>query len=163
MPLRNRGHAEKLFSKSNGVKKMGYTNYWNNPEFTDVKWDALCIAAGAILTHSGICSGWDGSGTPEITATEISFNGTGEDSHETFCITKAASEFTFCKTARKPYDAVCLAVLMCAALIGKLDYSSDGDGEEGHGDAARAIVQAAVIRGDRTAMVQASVLTGVQS
>jgi len=126
---------------------MGYTNYWNHGNFSDVKWDALCIAAGAILTHSGICAGWDGEGTPEITADAITFNGTGEDSHETFQITKAASDFTFCKTARKPYDAVTLAVLMCATLILKsFEYHSDGDGEQGHGDAARAIVQAAVIR-----------------
>lgn len=128
---------------------MGYTNYWNHGNFSDVKWDALTIAAAQILQHSGlICAGWDGDNAPEITADAITFNGRGDDAHETFQITKAASEFTFCKTARKPYDATCMAVLMCASLILKsFEYSSDGDGEPGHGDEARAIVRAAVIQG----------------
>ena len=34
------------------------------------------------------------------------FNGIGDDSHETAVVYKGASEFEFCKTARKPYDSV---------------------------------------------------------
>lgn len=36
----------------------------------------------------------------------IAFNGVGDDAHETASVTKEASKFEFCKTARKPYDSV---------------------------------------------------------
>ena len=36
----------------------------------------------------------------------ITFNGVGDDAHETASVTKEASGFEFCKTARKPYDSV---------------------------------------------------------
>lgn len=55
-----------------------------------------------------------------------------EDSHESFVIANEATEFTFCKTARKPYDAVVCAVLILAkAYFGKnIEISSDGDWAE---------------------------------
>ncbi len=43
---------------------------------------------------------------PVFTKCDIMFNGVGDDSHETAVVYKQASEFEFCKTARKPYDSV---------------------------------------------------------
>ena len=51
----------------------------------------------------------------------INFNGKGKDCHETFYITRTAEEtgqedksFSFCKTARKPYDKYVVACLLLA-------------------------------------------------
>lgn len=58
---------------------------------------------------------------PKINSRQIRFNGAGEDSHETFYISKSKPKsstlsdgaFGFCKTARKPYDvAVCLILMV---------------------------------------------------
>ena len=43
---------------------------------------------------------------PVFNSRHIMFNGIGDDSHETAAVYKGASEFEFCKTARKPYDSV---------------------------------------------------------
>ncbi len=43
---------------------------------------------------------------PVFNTRHIMFNGIGDDSHETAVVYKGASEFEFCKTARKPYDSV---------------------------------------------------------
>lgn len=43
---------------------------------------------------------------PVFNSRHIMFNGIGDDSHETAVVYKGASEFEFCKTARKPYDSV---------------------------------------------------------
>jgi hypothetical protein len=59
----------------------------------------------------------------------VRFNGYGEDSHETFLFSiDGADSFNFCKTARKPYDAVVTACLIhMKEIYGALvDIGSDG-------------------------------------
>jgi hypothetical protein len=48
---------------------------------------------------------------PFLGERQIQFNGVGDDSHETFHLTKASQDFEFCKTAMKPYDDVVVAVM----------------------------------------------------
>ena len=76
-------------------------------------------------------AGWDGDVgiLPEFLKDRISFNGVGEDAHETFVLTPKETGFTFCKTARKPYDTLVVAILCLADLTfpGLLSISSDGD------------------------------------
>ena len=127
---------------------MGYTHYWNHGSFTDAQWRILTMNAALLIKASRICAGWDGDVHTEIEISNnvISFNGVGEDAHETFALTRAPSEFTFCKTARKPYDAVVVAVLVSAALqADHFEWSSDGDGEADQLTAAQELVQLAII------------------
>lgn len=48
----------------------------------------------------------DADSKPVFSKDYIAFNGLGDDAHETAAVTKEASGFEFCKTARKPYDSV---------------------------------------------------------
>lgn len=83
-----------------------------------------------------LCGG-NGFGEPKIDNTHIIFNGDGSKDldHETFYVTMDYNEedakFSFCKTARKPYDtAVCLALLCLKEYFGDdITVSSDGNME----------------------------------
>lgn len=70
----------------------------------------------------------DKLGAWEITDTHVAFNGFGPDSHETFYWPASAEGFNFCKTARKPYDAVVTACLIhLKDVYGEgVDIGSDG-------------------------------------
>ena len=110
---------------------MGYTHYWRQlRDFTDTEWQELTRLTNLIIAdNEGILSdGFGEGGKPEVNGEHIWFNGLGEDSHETFRITKKkrAKEdyeeqeaydrqgaFEFCKTAHKPYDKYVVADL-CA-------------------------------------------------
>jgi hypothetical protein len=89
---------------------MGYTHYFKNkPAFTDVQWAALTEDVKKLIKNSNVPLG-DANGNigskPVFNTRHIMFNGIGDDSHETAVVYKGASEFEFCKTARKPYDSV---------------------------------------------------------
>lgn len=53
----------------------------------------------------------------------------GEDSHETFSLTREAQDFEFCKTAQKPYDEVVVAVMTEARDINP-SFNPRSDGGE---------------------------------
>lgn len=135
---------------------MGYTHYLEfKKTYTDDQWTDFVntakrlyhalpantdTAGGCYLDQPlSICGGY-GNGEPVIgQPTEWSngepvvwFNGDEKDGmdHETFCIVKNKKEWSFCKTARKPYD-----LLVCAILLAARDYlgaevGSDGDIED---------------------------------
>jgi hypothetical protein len=69
---------------------------------------------------------------PEITDKHIVFNGTGDDGHETFILCFGQQEWSFCKTARKPYDVLVVTVLMfCECYApGAWDIGSDGNNDD---------------------------------
>ena len=119
---------------------MGYTHYWRQQrDFTDTEWQELTRLAKLITADGqGILANAfsDKNSKPTIDNEEISFNGIGDDGHETFCITRKKRDlydyekqdsiqdaymhdksgggvFNFCKTAHKPYDKYVVAVL-CA-------------------------------------------------
>ncbi len=65
---------------------------------------------------------------PVIESDKIMFNGVEDDSHETCCIVKGVTDFDFCKTSHKPYDAVVVEVLKTARIHNlSIELSSDGD------------------------------------
>ena len=125
---------------------MGYTHYWRQQrDFTDTEWQELTRLAKLIIAdNEGILSdGFGEGGKPEVNGEHIWFNGLGEDSHETFRITKKkrAKEdyeeqeaydrqgaFEFCKTAHKPYDKYVVAVL-CALYNMEVKDWPLGDGK----------------------------------
>ena len=115
---------------------MGYTNYWQQPDFTDEEWTKIKDEYKYI---KDICE-------PTIkdetnSDDEIVFNGKIE--HETFTLFKNLKtmeseynrdyltldnpRFNFCKTARKPYDIAVWHLLYFANIIsnGKLDIGRD--------------------------------------
>jgi len=118
----------------------GYTNYFYKTKDLK-KFDAPFVnEVKRIVAASGVPLGnWDGKGKPKITDTIISLNGVGEDSYESFVITAEYEKkddffnkgFNFCKTDRKPYDAVVKAILMSAKKHGVIDrWKFDGDDTE---------------------------------
>lgn len=114
---------------------MGYTHYWHNSKgFNDKQWKLLQDAAHRIFMGAAVKLGnAHGHDSPEISDERIAFNGwedDGED-YETCAIERRGEEFSFCKTARRPYDTYVVALIDCAERINKdFTWSSDGDDEE---------------------------------
>ena len=110
---------------------MGYTHYWESKGFDPQGWQLFTATARKVINLAradGIAiAGSNGTGTPDLTADEVCFNGRDSDSHETAFISRNAGTHEFCKTARKPYDAVVVALLVYGAELGGLTWSSDGD------------------------------------
>ena len=125
---------------------MGYTHYWNFKKVVkDIENSEAKFAAAVDLFKKGMEKLSDiqlangiGEGEPTITPTRLCFNGSvdlGQD-YETFDVglhyNEHDSEFNFCKTAYRPYDAaVCLALLCLKEAYGDdFSYSTDGNGSE---------------------------------
>jgi hypothetical protein len=109
---------------------MGYTHYINHYHpFSSEQWADVqrFITAAIAATDVPICSG-SGAGPPEITDECIHFNGCGDDSYEDFYLDReATSPHAFCKTERKPYDVVVVALLIYInETTDCLDSGSDG-------------------------------------
>lgn len=126
---------------------MGYTHYWKQRRnFTKTAWATIVEDVNAILTYATTEAGivladGDGKGgtSPSYTADDLSFNGLGEDAHETFWIDRIRTKTWeggtlgggFCKTARKPYDVVVVAVLCYLATVAEShSVESDGHGRD---------------------------------
>jgi hypothetical protein len=135
---------------------MGYTHYWTQTrDFDETTMGDIAGAVRRIIkTASGrkvenhytnggevtlkIC-GYDGTGSPTLSKTEISFNGEGPNlDHETFYFTAKRElpyegaeadrmGWRFCKTAHKPYDVVVTACLTFLQADYGFEVSSDGD------------------------------------
>ena len=129
---------------------MGYTNYWENLGHKDDATNFLKVVEEAKKLYDNLpehsesaggyhsadplkLCGWDGTGEPVFTETEISFNGDatlGLD-HESFRVTPNTSKFDFCKTARKPYDLmVCAVLISMKKHLVTFSYSSDGNSDD---------------------------------
>ena len=85
-------------------KIMGYTNYYTqNEEIAQEKWDNILKEYRYIQKVMK-----DVITDVSESKDEIAFNGVGNDSHETFILTRKFPEgkdpFHFCKTKFKPYD-----------------------------------------------------------
>jgi hypothetical protein len=116
---------------------VGYTHYHTQHQeipaetWAAIRADAERLIEAARLGDVAIC-GWDGTGDPVHDEQEIRLNGSavGDLDHETFALERAGSGFAFCKTARKPYDAVVAGILARAvhhAGQSVISVSSDGD------------------------------------
>lgn len=112
---------------------MGYTHYWKQTRaFTALEWKELRRAIEQVLNNSP-CELGDGAGegTPEITDGEIVFNGKDDDRFETMCISQQPPDGggDFCKTGRRNYDTVVIAVLVLAENIAPDMFKARSDGE----------------------------------
>jgi hypothetical protein len=113
---------------------MGYTNYhYQKENFNDEEWDYILHHKNKIMEHFG-----DVEIEEDISDKDTIFlNGVGENSHETFILSKEKREledwekkdswvmnsykekgaFRFCKTNGKPYDSIVWNVLLKAYEI----------------------------------------------
>jgi hypothetical protein len=122
---------------------MGYTQYFKpvgkkNP--TKAEWRKFLVEVRGIIENCDVPLRleFDVDDPPRLDDDAIVFNGVGNDGHETFMLERVPSRREgrclnwFCKTARKPYDAVVVAVLAAAKrrFPWWLSLSSDGDGEQ---------------------------------
>lgn len=149
---------------------MGYTHYWHQKrDFKVAEWKAITDNTTALLASNNLpplLYEADSNELPLVDKDTIRFNGKLDDGHETFILTRKrrapydyetaedarGGSFDFCKTARKPYDAAVVAVLLFAAHAapGAISLSSDGDLEDwGDGlSLARTIVPEIQNRGE---------------
>ena len=132
---------------------MGYTHSWRqHRDFSAAEWETLVKYTKILFRvakKDGIklANGLGDVGTkPEINTKRIFFNGEGDDSYETFHLTREKCYvdyisleeqnregcFSFCKTQYRPYDPVVVTILVMANKIAPdaIKISSDG------GDAA---------------------------
>lgn len=109
---------------------MGYTHYWERPlELEKERFSLLSNEVKKLFEASKelgikLSDGLDKKPEPFVDEEDIWFNGRGDESHESFHLpriftpqewmkpSKAELYFSFCKTARKPYDLTVMAVLI---------------------------------------------------
>jgi hypothetical protein len=101
---------------------MGYTHYFSKVKETrddSLRFEMFANDVSRIIDYAVINYGieiadacGENLGKWEVSKEFVSLNGFGENSHETFYLDKDFSGFNFCKTARKPYDAVVTACLI---------------------------------------------------
>lgn len=119
---------------------MGYTHYFHQQrKATSDQWQAICEDFKRLMTACLLADDplliqreYDNASAPEINDDEILFNGIEDDGHETMVLERKGTDFQFCKTARKPYDRVVVALLILANhhAPGVWKISSDGDPDE---------------------------------
>ncbi len=123
---------------------MGFTHYYrreaklNEETFKSFSKDVKRIFKMARALNIPLAGPMGEIGTnPIANNNSISFNGIEDDSHETLSIPRIKSRrrfddekliFDFCKTARKPYDTIAVAVLVAFKHhFPNSRISSDGD------------------------------------
>lgn len=115
---------------------MGYTHYQHQKrEVSPEAWEKICDATRKIIEEADAPLAFEYNEPDEeplIDGECIRFNGIEDDGHETFVLNRRGSGFSFCKTARKPYDIVVCAILIVAEHFsdGAFDVSSDGRMDE---------------------------------
>lgn len=122
---------------------MGYTHYMTQKKsFTKDQWaaiqnDARLILAKVISQNIPLQIEYDNDAPPCIDSKLICFNGAGEDGHESFIVRRVRGRdwdggrmgWSFCKTARKPYDIAVTAILAYLETTYPDRYSVSSDGE----------------------------------
>ncbi len=113
---------------------MGYTQYFpQQRDFTNDEWNTILTFAKSLFKDQKLvlANGMgDLDSKPVANKSQISFNGIGDESHETFYLTKKRTpDFNFTKTAQKEYDSSVVAMLTYIHHIAPdaLSISSDGD------------------------------------
>jgi hypothetical protein len=99
-----------------GIEPLSYTHYWRVRNTTEwlKTWPQLIADVQRIADEAGVPLNYDGDEEDGI-----ELNGS-ESSCETFILEPEATGFSFCKTARRPYDLIVTAILLRAwQLAGK--------------------------------------------
>ena len=146
---------------------MGYSHYWSHlPEHDQfrARWPRMVLDTKTILTHvqtahSIRLRGLTGHGLPLLTEGAIGFNGDAAENmdYESFWLHHAPPNrttephaaaryhstgfvWTFCKTARLPYDlAVCVVLLRCHLLAPEVFVIGSDGGWDNEWITARAV------------------------
>ena len=119
---------------------MGYTHYWNITQpITAYEWADICTSAITYCTRSSVPVHIEtsmhmpapyGKETKRIQS-QIKIEGIDEAGYETFLLYpyEYVGEFACCKTGRRPYDEIIVAVLNRAAerCPEKFFWKSDGN------------------------------------
>lgn len=116
---------------------MGYTHYFGPTDFKPERFALLTKAAKRVIKiveeemKVPLAYDLDEADRPPVCEGDtIRFNGIDADGYETFVL-RAIGKWSFCKTARKPYDVATVAILCLAKHYNKnLDIGSDGDGSD---------------------------------
>lgn len=98
---------------------MGYTHYFKNLTSSVPFAEAVEDIVDAAEKHGIVIRGGDGyDPIPVFRPDVIWLNGDGDEGldHESFWVPGKADGFNFCKTVRKPYDAVVVASLVWAIV-----------------------------------------------
>ncbi len=106
---------------------MGYSHYWRINEPLKVTKIQKTLIDEVLKEHAIILD------VTENSKKCLHFNGIGDESHEDMFVEYGKQvAFSFCKTARKPYDIAVCKVLLILSLSKGFKVSSDGDmqGEE---------------------------------
>ncbi len=121
---------------------MGYTHYiYQKPELSLEQFKLFSDDCRTIteLSNISIQFDLDNNNPPQMTQKIVRFNGIGEAGHETFWLERTFTPeqydeiengfyFSFCETARKPYDEIVVACLYSAKYNfgSKIHLESDG-------------------------------------
>lgn len=109
---------------------MGYTHYWESyGEIPLDKWVTLDNMICYIREQAGRA----GIRTDYYVSPEyLTIEGIGSEAHENFVIERGGEMGkSFCKTQRKPYDAVVVAILIYLShMLAEFEWSSDGDADD---------------------------------
>ena len=101
---------------------MGYTRYWKrtDKEITEEFVAEVNEILEECKAHGIIIRDGYGESEPEVSTERIWLNGNADTDldHETFYLGNEASDFEFCKTARKPYDFAVREILNVAETYG---------------------------------------------
>ena len=120
---------------------MGYTNYhYQKESFNDGEWQNIQRYKKNIIQHFNYIEIEEDTSDDDT----ISLNGVGENSHETFKLSKEKREldsweneedgaFSFCKTNRKPYDQIVWNILLKAYESAPHKIRIENDNGERHG------------------------------
>ena len=129
---------------------MGYSHYWTRPpKLPPVEFAVAVADCRNLLPKLGVpLAGPRGTGPPECDVDRVMFNGVGTSGCETFAVFQhepprrpSAQIFSYCKTARRPYDLAvqCALIILKHHLGDHLTVASDGP--EGDWDNARGVCQ----------------------
>lgn len=115
---------------------MGYTHNWEHDEIPKSIWNKKVMPVAnaliAMAEHEGIHLVYDfdePDRRPEVTDSHIRFNGGNGQYCETFALTRHNNDkYQFCKTNRRPYDQVVVAILRFVELsTSKFEFAGDSD------------------------------------
>lgn len=122
---------------------MGYTHYFYQPleDLNISNWEKMVLDFYKVLPEFYDILDHETGQKLEADMDNIFFNGIGEESHETFILSRKPDKtyissedtevFNFCKTARKDYDiAVCCSLIIAKKHFPEIRVSSDGGKKE---------------------------------
>lgn len=115
---------------------MGYTHYWKQEKpFSEEQWSKFLQKVKKIVKTDKATVPLEFSSDPD----HLMLNGKEPDDYEDFYIQRRVTDFSFCKTAQRPYDRTVITILALAAKeLPGFSWTSDGR-QEAYDEAAKAL------------------------